>query len=698
MLEGKTRPIPGLETVRGGLVLPQLSEWNAIPMRRLILPVGVLILVLVGLLVSENPREVHGVVRSELDDQPIAHALVEVGSRTLYTDRLGDYRLGWVRGRLTVTVSADGYLPVHLSLPQGTRPGIAVSLPVFLVPNTVSGVVRDAETTGPLPACRVAAGEQLVATDKEGRFVLRAVKMGSSVSVTLPGYEHSSSVFYGQDVLDVSLQPKETTVHILDLYTGQALPAAQFVHGQAILSPDSEGMLYIKRLLPGTPVSVHAAGYAATDFVYDGSSLITVALRPNTLHGMVSDERDGQPVEAATVSLLSAGTVVASTNSDAQGRYTFSDVPAAITIAVAAAGYDRLEIPVGPVTDLGLPLQPFQARGIYIPLGILTNEQRVRELLDMVHNTELNAIVVDVKNDRGWLAYPSVITEAQQSQAYRPEVMDIARFLAMCREKDIYTIARLVVFKDSALAVAYPEWAVRTEEDELWRDTEGSAWGDPFRAKVQNYNVAIAKEVAALGFDELQFDYLRFPSDGAIDKVKYSEESTLESRCRTIRDFCALLRRELQPYAVLLSADLFGLTVWVSPETDMGIGQRVIDIAPYMDYLSPMLYPATFVTGNLGYQEPLRHPYEVVHRSCVELTKRVQELLASLAGESGVVGLPENQAAQVLARRGRVRPWLQHYSWSGVTYGVEEINLQKKAADDAGTFGWLFWHAGGKYD
>jgi hypothetical protein len=211
---------------------------------------------------------------------------------------------------------------------------------------------------------------------------------------------------------------------------------------------------------------------------------------------------------------------------------------------------------------------------------------------------------------------------------------------------------------------------VHTADDQLYVDTEESTWVDPFRAEVQDYLVAIAKEVAGLGFDELQFDYIRFPSDGSAGKAKYSQESTLESRCTTIREFCARLRRELQPYGVVISADLFGLTVWVDPEKDMGIGQRVIDIAPYVDYLSPMLYPSTFISGNLGYEEPMQHPYEIVYRSCVELSKRTET---------------------------RVRPWLQHYSWKEVTYGTEELRLEKKAADDAGTYGWMFWHAGGRY-
>jgi hypothetical protein len=212
---------------------------------------------------------------------------------------------------------------------------------------------------------------------------------------------------------------------------------------------------------------------------------------------------------------------------------------------------------------------------------------------------------------------------------------------------------------------------VRTADEKLWRDSGGAAWGDPFRKEVQDYNIAVAKEVAALGFDELQFDYLRFPSDGAVDEARYTQDSTLETRTSTIREFCARLRSALEPYAVPMSADLFGNTGWVSPEADMGIGQRVVDIAPYMDYLSPMLYPSTFGSGSLGYEQPLLYPYEVVYRSCVEFGKRAE--------------IP-------------IRPWLQHYSSNGVAYTVKEIRLQKEAAADAQTTGWMFWHSGAKYN
>lgn len=618
-----------------------------------------------------HPRRAQITVCDALTGEAIAGAVVQVGERVFYSNRDGSLDLGWVYGKRTATVHSDGYLPIKVEIPMGQSPAQTLALTIPLTPNTLSGTVNDAETGALLPGSIVAAGQLLTTTDEQGTYMLHRIRTGTILYVSLPGYESSTAVFNGQKVQDFSLRPTETRIQVLDLYSGQPVSGSVVSCGSSQFVTDASGTAVIKRLLHGSLLSVQAAGYATTDYSYNGGNPVVIELRPNTLRGVVRDKVDGRPLGGVEVTVLSAEGVVASTLTDTDGQYAFYELPPSLTLVAAAVDYDRFEATVGPVTEMDVYLQRFEVKGIYIPLGILASEKRVRELIELVEQTELNAIVVDVKNDRGWLAYPSTLAKAQQSGAYQAWVMDITRFLAWCRERGIYTIARLVVFKDSTLATAYPELAVHKPNGDLWIDSEGSAWLDPFLTEVQDYNIAIAKEVALLGFDELQFDYLRFPSDGDIRETRYAHESTLESRCRAIREFCARLRSELKPYGVLLSADIFGLTVWVEPEEDMGIGQRVIDIAPYMDYISPMLYPATFISGNLGYDNPLLYPYEVVYRSCMELAKRTQT---------------------------RIRPWLQHYSWNNIVYGVEEMRLQKQAAADAQTYGWMFWNAGGKYN
>ncbi|MGB9880848.1 MAG: putative glycoside hydrolase [Anaerolineae bacterium] len=631
----------------------------------------VIIFLAVAFVILWHPRRVHGVVSDALTSESISGAVVQTGRRVLYSDRAGRFDLGWIYGTQTITVHGDGYLPLEVEVPEGRPPFQTLPLLISLTPTVLSGIVTDAEIGTPLAGSIVAAGHLSTVANEQGYYALHHIRTGTLLNASMPGYEPSTAVFHGQKVQDFALRPTETKVQMLDLYSGQPVSGSLVICGSDHFMTDASGTVVIKRLHHGSLLSIQADGYAAVEYQYSSGDTASILLRPNTLRGVVRDSTDKHPLADVEVTLLSAGEEVTSTLTDADGQYAFRDLPPSLTLVAAAVDYDRFEAPVGPVTEMDVYLKRFEVRGIYMPLGILTSEQRVRELIELVERTELNTIVVDVKNDRGWLAYPSAEVKAQQSGAYQPRVMDIKQFLALCKEKGIYTIARLVVFKDSTLATAYPELAVHKPNGDLWTDFEGSAWLDPFLAEVQDYNIAIAKEVALLGFDELQFDYLRFPSDGNVREIIYSQESTLESRCKAINEFCARLRDELKPCGVLLSADVFGLTVWVAPEEDMGIGQRVIDIAPYMDYISPMLYPATFISGNLGYDNPLLYPYEVVYRSCIELAKRTQT---------------------------RIRPWLQHYSWNNVVYGAKEMRLQKQAAADAKTYGWMFWNAAGKYD
>ncbi len=643
-----------------------------------------MILLLVSVAVVPSalyPGQGYGVVRDEIDRAPMpVGAVILASAHATGSNHAEGYRLGWMQRVLEPAVEDNGHVPADADFPPSRLQSRSPSVNTTLAANALSGAVCDAQTGDPLPGSIVTAGQLRATADGSGYYNLDKVTAGDLLHAGMPGYAASTTSFSGQAVQDFLLHPIETTIQVVDQYSGEPVPDASVMYGSARLFTDGNGEVVVKRLIKDWVLSIEAAGYQGLRTLHDGRDTLLLALRPNTLQGLVRERSDGSPVPGALVTAISEGEVITSSVTGADGSYALTDLPRPLTLTVTAKDHDRSEVFVGEVTEQDVYISRFQVKGIYVPLGILTDQERVRRLIDLVDRTELNAIVVDIKNDRGWLAYPSVVAEAQRSKAYKSEVMDIETFLSLCREKDIYMIARLVVFKDSALATAHPEWAVHTEDDQLWADAEGSSWGDPFRVEVHDYNIAIAKEVAVLGFDELQFDYLRFPSDGGTSDTRYAEDSTLESRCKAIRDFSARLRAELEPYGVLLSADLFGLTVWVSPEEDMGIGQRIVDIAPYMDYISPMLYPATFVSGNLGYEEPLLHPYQVVHRSCVELTKRIESILSSAP------------------RRAKVRPWLQHYSANGVTYGVEEIRLQKQAAADAQTHGWMFWNAAGRYD
>lgn len=317
------------------------------------------------------------------------------------------------------------------------------------------------------------------------------------------------------------------------------------------------------------------------------------------------------------------------------------------------------------------PVNPSDAiKALYITFFALGHEGLREHALKLVEETELNAIVMDVKGDRGYIPYPSEVPLAAEVGAQdNIMVEDWESFMTWFEKRDVYTIARIVVFKDDPLATAKPEWAVTdARTGELWRDREGLAWTDPFREEVWDYNIAIATEAARKGFDEIQFDYVRFPTDGDIGAARFSQENTEEARRAAILGFLERARQTLAPLGVKVAVDVFGYTAWRLDDT--GIGQQIEDLALHIDVLSPMLYPSTFHAGIPGYRQTVPYPYETVYLS-------IQRAVERLAG-TGV----------------EIRPWIQDfrdYAYDRRTYTPEEVRAQMQAALDAGATGWMLW-------
>jgi hypothetical protein len=242
-------------------------------------------------------------------------------------------------------------------------------------------------------------------------------------------------------------------------------------------------------------------------------------------------------------------------------------------------------------------------------------------------------------------------------------------------DRGIYTIARIVSFKDNVLAQYRRDLAILdTRTGKPWADNEKLAWVDPFRQEVWDYLIAIAKEAASKGFDEIQFDYVRFPTDGRLSAAVYSQPNNATTRLPTIAAFLARARSELGPTGVFLAADIFGYTAFNANDTD--IGQRVEELAPYVDYLCPMVYPSGYHLGIPGYRNPVAHPYEVVRES-VRLTRQ------------------RSRHATV-----QIRPWIQDfrdYAFDRRTFGTREIRAQMKGAAEGGAIGWMLWNPRNDY-
>jgi hypothetical protein len=314
-----------------------------------------------------------------------------------------------------------------------------------------------------------------------------------------------------------------------------------------------------------------------------------------------------------------------------------------------------------------IELVPFTPKGLYLSFYGIGDRKLREDALHLLRETELNTFVIDIKGDRGMIPYRSAIPLATEIGAQKiTTVKDMKGLIGSLKNEGVYTIARIVVFKDNLLANYRPDLAVKDLNGRIWHDRERLAWVDPFKKEVWEYNIQIAIEAAQQGFDEIQFDYVRFPD--ALP-VQFSMPNTMANRVNAVSGFLMEARKSLSPYNVFLSADIFGYVCWNLNDTS--IGQTLEAVAPHLDYLSPMLYPSGFQYGIPGYRIPTTHPYEIVYLTL----KRAQE-------RTGLSPF-------------RFRPWLQafrDYAFDRRFFEEREIRAQINGVEQSGSPGWLLWN------
>ncbi len=333
---------------------------------------------------------------------------------------------------------------------------------------------------------------------------------------------------------------------------------------------------------------------------------------------------------------------------------------------------EKLEEQWATVERYRMPERPV-VRGIYLTSYSVSNEAKLQELIDLTDRTELNAMVINVKDDWGNITFETDLAISREAGAVHPDLGDAKRLTARLKEKGIYTIARVVTFKDAWVPRTRPEMAVARVGGGVWADYNDVTWLNPYSKEAWDYVVSVAKEAAKAGFDEIQFDYVRFPTDGNLDTIVYPGKDD-RAREQVIADFLDYARRELRPYRVWVSADVFGLVT--SIPDDMGIGQLLEPASAAIDIISPMVYPSHYIPGNLGVANPNAMPYETVYNSMLDAKERWEK-----AGLTGQITM---------------RPWLQDFSW-GHPYGPAEVRAQIQATYDAGYSEWLLWNAANEY-
>ncbi|MFH1329819.1 MAG: putative glycoside hydrolase [Actinomycetota bacterium] len=422
---------------------------------------------------------------------------------------------------------------------------------------------------------------------------------------------------------------------------------------------DEDGALTLS-FTPPASLEVAAPGYETGVFrvtTVPPGGPIGLQLEPVVLAGRVADA-EGNGISA----LVQAG-----------GEEIATDDVGAFELVAALPG------PIGATKPAWLPatkewdgtpgifeivMEPFVARGVRVYGPTAGSTAGFTRLLEMVEDTTINTLVFDTKEETGAVLYNSQVADARDtgavSNTYETEVV-----LAAAKERGYYTITRIVTFQDGFWAPANPEHAARnTETGGVWLNHRGLAWADPTDREAWEYPLALAVEACRLGFDEVQFDYVRFPSDGDLTVLGYDQPVDEELRVATISAFLAEAREQLHAEGCAVSADVFAIIL--SFPNDQGLGQRLEEASGSVDFLSPMIYPSHYSPGWLGFEDPNAHPSEVV-------------------GQALEAGMPRLQGAIL-------RPWLQAFYYDAAQIAEEIAQAERYG------LGWILWNATSQFE
>jgi hypothetical protein len=309
---------------------------------------------------------------------------------------------------------------------------------------------------------------------------------------------------------------------------------------------------------------------------------------------------------------------------------------------------------------------PEEVRGIHVTMALASLDGKIAEYLKLV-DKGMNAMELDIKDENGEIGFlPSSVPLAREVGAAKPyyKPREAAR---LAHRKGVYLIGRVVVFEDPVLAAGKPELAIKNKDGSVWRNQAGLGWTNPYDKRVWDYNVSIAEVAARAGFDEIQFDYVRFPTDGDVDAIVYPGKTTTPPGW-VIAEFAHYATMRLKPLGVRVSTDLFGLAA----TRDLGIGQIPRRLAKYVDAIYPMVYPSHFGPGEYGLEEPNDAPGATVEWSLSDFRQELKKGKAELI------------------------PWLQDFSY-GRTYKLADVRAQIDAARLMGARGYLLWNPLGIY-
>lgn len=339
-----------------------------------------------------------------------------------------------------------------------------------------------------------------------------------------------------------------------------------------------------------------------------------------------------------------------------------------------------------PEIDYTLYHEPLKVRGIYVT-GNRAGSDQIDELIELCKRTEVNAMVIDVKNDHGYLTFAVENNSIKQagSVPHSVAIKDIHSLMTKLQENNIYPIGKIVTFKDNIIRETHPEYMVMKKNGHFYESNEPgnqkATWLNPYNKDVWEYILDISKEAVAVGFKEIQFDYIRFHEGMYEEDIDFGEESIGKSKTEIISEFTKFIAEELHKEGVLVSADVFGAIITSKFDADT-VGQDYVEMSRYLDFICPMVYPSHYADGSFGVENPDLEPYQVLLGSMLASRQQLTE-----------IGEDEHKAI--------VRPWLQDFTASWMRnyqeYGPKQIREQIDGVYDAGLEEWLLWNASSRY-
>ncbi len=643
-----------------------------------------------------------GTIIDAYTGKPVSAAIIELGSEQLTTDDGGKYQAMQWNQKDTLHIMASGYEPISIVLAE--QPQLAEPTPPLatvnakLRPNTVSGTITDAYTGKPLAGALVKASDTLSATTTpDGYYALVGVPEMFRLAVSAQDYAPASQTLKQQIVSDLALRPNVLSGTITDRYSGQPVPHATVKVGDTLSATTGpDGKYRLEGVPSNATVEISADGYAMLTQPLEKIITLDAVLRPDVLKGTLVDSATGAPINNATVlatpNAESDAVAAKRLENVANGSFQLDGVPEQGYIEVLAPGYRKAMIEIKPGSiPSAIKLEPFTSKALYVTAAVAANHELLMKFFDTIDRTELNTIVIDLKSDLrddlGLIYYDSQVPIVKEIGSARPK-MDLKAILAEAKKRGTYTIARVHIFShDNVLAEAKPEWAAKDRSTGgVFADYPGPGihydWLDPWNRNVWDYNIQLSVEAVHLGFDEINYDYIRFPSlefaADDKDRLQLSKpDATDEEKYANIVEMLKQSQTAINAAGAFLSVDVFGVVAW---EPSGLIGQDISRMGEYTDYVCPMVYPSHFWPGAAGFDNPAQHPYEII----LESMQRGAKLLDG--------------------KRAMLRPWLQDFTLTWVPkdqiveYGPNEVRAQIKAMEDFGkAAGWQLYDSANQY-